>query len=73
MYTQLVEIFSEGVIVNPIPSYVKVRFCQNILMFLSYLQTVELFIFLSLKIWILATENCLKIKDVFIFESLEAW
>ena len=38
-------------------------------MFLSYLQTDEHFIFLNLKI--LVTENCLKIKDVLKFESLE--
>ena len=29
---------------------IKVRFCQKILMFLSYLQTDEFFIFLNLKI-----------------------
>ena len=30
------------------------------------------FIFLSLKIWIFVTANCLEIEDVFKFDSLEA-
>ena len=50
---------------------IKVRFCQKILMFLSYLQTDEHFIFLNLKIWTLVAENCLEIEDVLKFESLE--
>jgi hypothetical protein len=50
----------------------KVCFCQKILMFLSYLQTDEHFIFLNMKIWILVTENSLEIEDVLKFESLEA-
>ena len=40
--------------------------------FLSYLQRDEHFIFLNLEIWILLTENCLEIEDVFEFDSLEA-
>ena len=45
-------------------------------MFLSedtdILQTDEHFSFLKLKIWILVTENCLEIVDVWKFESLKA-
>ena len=52
---------------------IKVHFCQKILMFLSYLQTDEHFIFLNLKIWILVTENCLEIDDVLKFKNLGAW
>ena len=40
-------------------------------MFLSYLQTDELFIVLNLKIWTLVAENYLDIEDVLKFESLE--
>ena len=40
--------------------------------FVMYRQTDEQFIFLNLKIWILVTENCLKIEDVLKFESLAA-
>ena len=41
--------------------------------FLSYLQRDKHFIFLNLEIWILLTENCLEIEDVFKkFDSLEA-
>ena len=50
----------------------KIHFCQKILMFLSYLQTDEHFIFLNLKVRILVTEKCLEIEDVLKFESLEA-
>ena len=49
-------------------SYLKVRFCQKILMFLSYLQTNEHS--LNLKIWTLVTENYLEIEDVLNFTSL---
>ena len=49
---------------------VKVRFCQKVLMFLSYLQTDEHFIFLNLKVRILVTEKCLEIEDVLKFEGL---
>ena len=42
-------------------------------MHLSFPQTYEPFIFLSLKIWILVTEICLEIEDVFKFDSLEAF
>ena len=52
--------------------YLKVRFCQKILMILSYLQRDEHSIFLNLKIWILVTENCLEIEDFLKFESLKA-
>ena len=41
--------------------------------FLSYLQRDEHFNFLNLEIWILLTENCLEMEDVFKkFDSLEA-
>ena len=55
---------------NPARASVKARFCQKIIMFLSKLQTDEHFSFLKLKIWILATENCLEIEDVLKLESL---
>ena len=44
-------------------------------MFLSYLQTVEHFIFLILKIWVLVTENYLEIVDILKFEieSVVSW
>jgi hypothetical protein len=41
-------------------------------MHLSFPQKCELFIFLSMKIWISVIEICLEIEDVFKFESLEA-
>ena len=44
-------------------------------MFLSYLQAVEHFIFLNLKIWDLVTENYLEIVDILKFEieSVVSW
>ena len=48
----------------------KVAFFQKVLMHFSFPQTYEPFIFLSLKIWILMTEICSEIKDVFKFDSL---
>ena len=51
--------------------FIKVCFCQKITMFLSKLQTNEHFSFPKLKILILVTENCLELKDVLLFESLE--
>ena len=41
-------------------------------MFLSYLKTVEDFIFLNLNIWVLVIENCLEIVNILKFESLVA-
>ena len=41
-------------------------------MFLSSFQIEEHFIFLNLKICILATKNCLEIENVLKFESLDA-
>ena len=40
-------------------------------MFLSYLQTDEHFIFLTMQIGFLETEHCLEIEDVLKFVSLE--
>ena len=40
-------------------------------MHLSYPQSYEPFIFLSLEAWILVTEICIEIEDVFKFDSLE--
>ena len=45
---------------------------QKGLIHLSVPQTYEPFIFLSLKIWILATEICLEIGDVFKFDFSKA-
>ena len=39
---------------------------------LSYPQTYEPFIFLTLKIWILVIEICLETEDVFKFDCLDA-
>ena len=52
--------------------FTKGGFFQKVLMHLSFPQTYEPFIFLSLKIWILVTAICLEIEDVFKFDSLEA-
>ena len=49
----------------PIP---KVRFCQNVQMFLSYLQSDEHFTFLKLKILI----NCSEIENVLMLQCIEA-
>ena len=50
----------------------KVAFFQKVLIHLSFPQTYEPFIFLSVKIWIMVTEICLEIEDVFKFDSLGA-
>ena len=50
----------------------KVAFFQKVLMHLSFPQTYEPFIFLSMKILIFLTEIFLEIEDVFKIDSLEA-